>query len=182
MPGALAVPYLVFVECLNLHWPSGVSQHKAKGKTKALLDWPVRWPELRTPRRAYWPHHCYWLPCSWSISQQSVSTMELIHHPGGDSTLVLHCHWSPWAHLLPLQVLQWELGVLVTTLLPPPSPGWPSRSCFPGHQCLFRQLKPCYPEVTLENDDHYKCGYKYSINSEYKGIVKFESGQWTILG
>ena len=34
MPGALGVPYLVFVECLKLHWPSGVSQHKAKCRDK----------------------------------------------------------------------------------------------------------------------------------------------------
>ena len=34
MPGALAIPLLVLVECLNLHWPSGVSQCVARGQGK----------------------------------------------------------------------------------------------------------------------------------------------------
>ena len=39
MPDVPVVPLLVLVEHINLHWPSGVSQHVLGVETKVLLEW-----------------------------------------------------------------------------------------------------------------------------------------------
>ena len=52
---------------------------------------------------------------------------EPISHSGAIGTLTPLLPRSPW-----------ELGVLVTTLLPPPTLSWSLQSHFPGHQRLFR--------------------------------------------
>ena len=70
MPGALAVPLLILVECLNLRWPLGVGQHAARCRRKGpagvagkrvcgrleLMLYHVQ------EQRALPSQHCPWLP------------------------------------------------------------------------------------------------------------------------
>ena len=141
MPGALVVSLLFRLEHWNLHWPLGVGQCVARMEAKALLEWPGRgsgesWSWCwRTPRMGGTAASS--LPLAAQEPSCCPGVSEPISHSGAVGTLTPLLLRSPW-----------ELGVLVTMLLPPSSLGWSLQSRLPGHQCLFRP-PPCYPLAIL---------------------------------
>ena len=83
VPGALAVPLIIFVEHLNLHWLSGVSQCAARGggKGPAVVAWKWVWGRLERmlvdtqEQRAPQPHRCCCQLRSQFSTQESLANM-----------------------------------------------------------------------------------------------------------
>ena len=75
-----------------------------------------------------------------------LTALEPIRCPGVSEPISCSGAVGTLTSLLPRS--PWELEVLVTTLLPPPTLGWSLQSRFPGHQRLFRPPR-CYPVAIL---------------------------------
>ena len=171
MAGALAVPLLVFIECLNLPWPLSVSQCvvRARSKGPAIMAGKRFQGRLELmledvqEQRAPWPHCCCWPLWSWSgaIGLCEANPLPSIH--GSPGAAVQHgadplprsrrypglaaATGLSGANLPSPPAPHWELGSLVTTLLLPTYLWWPLWSCFPSYQYFYRQPWPYYHTV-----------------------------------
>ena len=145
MPGALAVPLLVFIECLNLPWPLSVSQRvvRARGKGPAIMVGKRFQGRLELmledvqEQRAPWPYCCCWPLWSWSGAIGLCEANPLPRIRGSPGAAVQHrvdplprsrrypglatAAGLSRANLLSPPAPHWELGSLVTTLLLPTS-------------------------------------------------------------
>ena len=141
MLGALVVSLLFLLEHLKLHWPLGVGQCVARdgGKGPAGVAGKRVWGKLELmledTRMGGTPASS--LPLAAREPTRCPGVSGPISRSGAVGTPTPLLLQSPW-----------ELGVLVTTLLPSSSLGWSLQSRLPGHQYLFR-LPPCYPLAIL---------------------------------